>query len=94
MIIINLTVWESVDALREYVYKGAYHAVRATGNADSRSLTVYLVHPRTGWVWLPSGWHRGSSQPGCPGRGAWVARQRFQRAGYAPQRPYLDWLLK
>ena len=27
MIIINLTVWESVDALREYVYKGDHHAV-------------------------------------------------------------------
>ena len=27
MIIINLTVWESVHALREYVYKGDHHAV-------------------------------------------------------------------
>lgn len=27
MIIINLTVWESVDALREYVYKSAHHGV-------------------------------------------------------------------
>ncbi|HEU0291171.1 MAG TPA: DUF3291 domain-containing protein [Anaerolineales bacterium] len=27
MIIINLTVWESVEALREFVYKGAHHGV-------------------------------------------------------------------
>jgi hypothetical protein len=27
MIIINLTVWESVDTLREYVYKSAHHRV-------------------------------------------------------------------
>jgi hypothetical protein len=27
MIIINLTVWENVDALREYVYKSAHHGV-------------------------------------------------------------------
>jgi len=27
MIIINLTVWESVDALREYVYKSAHQGV-------------------------------------------------------------------
>ena len=27
MIIVNLTVWESVDALREYVFKGAHHGV-------------------------------------------------------------------
>lgn len=27
MIIINLTVWESVEALREYVYRSAHHAV-------------------------------------------------------------------
>lgn len=27
MIIINLTVWESVDALREFVYKSAHHGV-------------------------------------------------------------------
>lgn len=26
-IIVNLTVWESVDALREYVYKSAHHEV-------------------------------------------------------------------
>jgi hypothetical protein len=26
-IIVNLTVWESVDALREYVYKSAHHGV-------------------------------------------------------------------
>jgi hypothetical protein len=27
MIIINLTVWENVDSLREYVYKSAHHRV-------------------------------------------------------------------
>lgn len=27
MIIINLTVWESIDALREFVYKSAHHGV-------------------------------------------------------------------
>lgn len=27
MIIINLTVWENVDSLREYVYKSAHHGV-------------------------------------------------------------------
>lgn len=27
MIIINLTVWESVDSLREFVYKSAHHGV-------------------------------------------------------------------
>ena len=27
MIIINLTVWESVEALREFVYKSAHHGV-------------------------------------------------------------------
>ena len=27
MIIVNLTVWESVEALREFVYKGAHHGV-------------------------------------------------------------------
>lgn len=27
MIIVNLTVWESVDALRGYVYKSAHHGV-------------------------------------------------------------------
>ena len=27
MIIINLMVWENIEALREYVYKGAHHAV-------------------------------------------------------------------
>jgi hypothetical protein len=27
MIIINLTVWESVEALREFVYKGPHHGV-------------------------------------------------------------------
>lgn len=27
MIIMNLTVWESVEALREYTYKGAHHGV-------------------------------------------------------------------
>ena len=27
MVIINLTVWESAEALREFVYKGAHHGV-------------------------------------------------------------------
>ena len=27
MVIINLTVWENVEALREFVYKGAHHGV-------------------------------------------------------------------
>ncbi|HSL30615.1 MAG TPA: DUF3291 domain-containing protein [Anaerolineales bacterium] len=51
MIIINLTVWESVDALREYVYTGAHHAVLR----DRKRWFEKFDGPYYALWWLPAG---------------------------------------
>lgn len=42
-IIVNLTVWESVDALREYVYKVHIAESCAIASAGSRNLRVHTM---------------------------------------------------
>ena len=49
MIIINLTVWESVETLREFVFKGAHHSVlrdrkRWFEKIDSPYTTLWWIH--------------------------------------------------
>ncbi|HJQ15217.1 MAG TPA: DUF3291 domain-containing protein [Anaerolineales bacterium] len=51
MIIINLTVWESVEALREYVYKSAHSAVMR----DRRRWFEKFDGPYYALWWIPAG---------------------------------------
>lgn len=51
MVIINLTVWESVDELREYVYKGAHHAVLR----DRKRWFEKFDGPYYALWWVPTG---------------------------------------
>src|SRR6185503_11343278 len=51
MIIINLTVWESVEALREFVYKGAHHGVLR----DRKRWFEKFDGPYTTLWWIPAG---------------------------------------
>ena len=51
MIIVNLTVWESVDALREFVCKGAHHGVLR----DRKRWFEKLGGPYTALWWVPAG---------------------------------------
>ena len=51
MIIINLTVWESVEALREYAYKGAHHAVLR----DRKRWFEKFDGPYYAMWWIPAG---------------------------------------
>src|SRR5215207_7213790 len=58
-IIVNLTVWESVDALREYVYKSAHRGVlrdrkRWFGKSDGSYYALW---------WVPAG-HNPSTEEG------------------------------
>ena len=43
LIIINLTVWESVDALREFVYEALITEFCETANAGSRNSMVHIT---------------------------------------------------
>lgn len=51
MIIVNLTVWESVDALREFVFKGAHHGVLR----DRKRWFEKFDGPYTVLWWVPAG---------------------------------------
>ena len=51
MIIINLTVWESVDALREYVYKSAHQGVLR----DRKRWFEKFDGPYYALWWIPAG---------------------------------------
>ena len=51
MIIINLTVWESVDALREYVYKSAHQGVLR----DRKRWFAKFDGPYYALWWIPAG---------------------------------------
>ena len=51
MVIINLTVWESVDDLREYVYQGAHHAVLR----DRKRWFAKFDGPYYALWWIPAG---------------------------------------
>ena len=42
-IIVNLTVWESTDALREFVYKSMHSAFYMTGSAGSKNLMALFM---------------------------------------------------
>ena len=59
MIIINITVWESVDALREYVYKSAHHAVVR----DRKRWFEKFDDPYYALWWVPAG-HIPSTEEG------------------------------
>jgi len=50
-IILNLTVWESVEALREFVYKGAHHSVLR----DRKRWFEKFDGPYTTLWWVPAG---------------------------------------
>lgn len=50
-IIINLTVWENIEALREYVYKGDHHAVLR----DGKRWFEKFDGPYYALWWLPVG---------------------------------------
>ena len=50
-IIVNLTVWESVDALREYVYKSAHHGVLR----DRKRWFEKFDGPYYALWWVPAG---------------------------------------
>jgi hypothetical protein len=52
MIIINLTVWDSVEALREFVYKGAHHAVLR----DRKRWFEKFDGPYYALWWIPAGY--------------------------------------
>lgn len=51
MTIINLTVWESVEALREFVYKGAHHGVLR----DRKRWFEKFAGPYYALWWVPAG---------------------------------------
>ena len=51
MIIVNLTVWESLEALREFVYKGAHHGVLR----DRKRWFEKFDGPYTTLWWVPAG---------------------------------------
>jgi hypothetical protein len=51
MIIINLTVWESIDALRDYVYKGAHQGVLR----DRKRWFEKFDGPYYALWWIPAG---------------------------------------
>lgn len=51
MIIINLTVWETVEALREYVYKSAHSQVLR----DRRRWFEKFGGPYYSLWWIPAG---------------------------------------
>lgn len=51
MVIINLTVWESVEALRQYVYKSAHSGVMR----DRRRWFEKFDGPYYAMWWIPSG---------------------------------------
>ena len=51
MVIINMTVWESVEALREYIYKSAHSAVMR----DRRRWFEKLDGPYYALWWIPAG---------------------------------------
>jgi hypothetical protein len=51
MIIVNLTVWESVEALREFVYKGPHHGVLR----DRKRWFEKFDGPYTVLWWVPAG---------------------------------------
>jgi len=51
MIIINLTVWESLDALREYVYKSAHQGVLR----DRKRWFEKFDGPYYALWWIPAG---------------------------------------
>lgn len=51
LIIINLTVWESVEALREYVYKSAHHGVLR----DRKRWFEKFDGPYYALWWVPAG---------------------------------------
>ena len=51
-IIINLTVWEGIDALRDYVYKGAHHAVLR----DRKRWFAKFEGPYYALWWIPAGY--------------------------------------
>ncbi len=59
MIIINITVWESVDALREYVYKSAHHEVLR----DRKRWFEKFDGPYYALWWIPAG-HIPSTEEG------------------------------
>ena len=52
MIIINLTVWENVEALRQYVYKSAHSGVMR----DRRRWFEKFDGPYYALWWIPSGY--------------------------------------
>jgi uncharacterized protein DUF3291 len=51
MIIVNLTVWESVETLREFVYKSAHHGVLR----DRKRWFEKFDGPYYALWWLPAG---------------------------------------
>jgi hypothetical protein len=51
MIIINLTVWESVDSLWEYVYKSSHHGVLR----ERRRWFEKIAGPYYALWWVPAG---------------------------------------
>ena len=53
MIIVNLTVWESVDALREYVYKSAHFGVLR----DRKRWFEESDGPYYALWWIPIGYY-------------------------------------
>ena len=59
LIIVNLTVWESVDALREYVYRSAHHGVLR----DRKRWFEKFDGPYYVLWWVPAG-HLPSTQEG------------------------------
>jgi Domain of unknown function (DUF3291) len=59
MIIINLTVWESVESLREFVYKSAHHGVLS----DRKRWFEKFDGPYYALWWVPAG-HIPSTEEG------------------------------
>ena len=59
MIIINLTVWEDVDSLREYVYKSAHHGVLR----ERKRWFEKFDGPYYAMWWIPAG-HLPDAQEG------------------------------
>lgn len=59
MIIVNMTVWESVDTLREYVYKSAHHGVLR----DRKRWFEKFDGPYYVLWWVPAG-HLPSTEEG------------------------------
>ena len=77
-ILINMSVWETIAALRHYVYKTAHAELLRQREALVREVFGRLYRPVVGAGGASSG-HGRSDQTPCPSREAWAHAVCFHR---------------